>query len=89
MVKTRNISLPPALDDFLERRAKSGLYGNASAVVQAALRALHREEVGVAWQEWQAAKARLPQDPITPGIEQEIVVAVRQSRRAEKRKATR
>ena len=89
MVKTRNISLPPALDDFLQRRAQSGLYGNASAVVQAALRALHREEMGIGWQEWQAAKAMLPQDPITPEVEQEIVAAVRQSRRAEKRKAAR
>jgi antitoxin ParD1/3/4 len=85
--KTRNISLPPVLDDFVERRAKSGLYGNASAVMQAGLRALQREEMGEAWREWQVAKAKLPQDSITPDIEQEIVEAVRQSRRAEKRKA--
>ena len=88
MVKTRNISLPPALDEFLQRRAKSGLYGNASAVIQAALRALHREEVGIAWQEWQAVKAGLPQDSISPESEQDIVAAVRKSRMAERRKAS-
>jgi len=71
----------------LERRAKSGLYGNASAVVQAALRSLHREEMGAAWREWQEVKAKLPQDLLTPETEQEIVEAVRKSRRAEKREA--
>lgn len=85
--KTRNISLPPSLDDFVERRAQSGLYGNARAVLPAGWRALHREEMGTAWREWQATKAKLPQDPITSASEQEVVEAVCQSRRAGQRKA--
>ena len=44
--KTRNISLPSALDAFVEAKVKAGRYGNASAVVQAGLRALEREEMG-------------------------------------------
>jgi len=85
--KTRNISLPPKLDAWAEQRAKTGLYGNLSAVVQAGLRALHREEVGAAWREWQEAKASLPQDPITPEIEDRIAARVRTLRQAGRRKA--
>ena len=85
--KTRNISLPPVLDEFLDRRAKSGLYGNASAVVQAGLRALYREEMGEARKEWEALKNKLPAEPLTPEIEHSIVAAVRKSRSLDKRKA--
>ena len=85
--RTRNISLPPKLDAWAEQRAKFGLYGNLSAVVQAGLRALQREEMGVAWREWQEAKSKLPQDPITPEIEERITARVRALRRAEKGKA--
>jgi putative addiction module CopG family antidote len=87
--KTRNISLPPMLDAWAEQRARSGLYGNLSAVVQAGLRALQREEMGVAWREWQEAKTSLPQDAITPEIEERIAARVRALRRAEKRRAPR
>jgi len=85
--KTRNISLPPKLDAWAEQRARSGLYGNLSAVVQAGLRALQREEMGVAWREWQEAKASLPPEPITPAIEERIAARVRSLRQAERRKA--
>jgi putative addiction module CopG family antidote len=83
--KTRNISLPPAADAFLERCIRR--YGNASSVVQAGLRALEREERGELWREWQEAKKDLPQDPITPQMEQRIVQAVRKLRAAEDVKA--
>jgi putative addiction module CopG family antidote len=85
--KTRNISLPPAADSYLERCIRR--YGNASSVVQAGLRALERQETGELWREWQEAKKDLPQDPSTPEIEQEIVRAVRKLRVAEKAKARR
>lgn len=79
----RNISLPPAADAYLTRCARR--YGNRSAVVQSALRALEREEMGEVWREWQEAKSKLPQEPITPEAEQEVVRAVRKLRASEKR----
>lgn len=81
--KTRNISLPPALDAFVEQKVKGGLYGNASNVVQAGLRALAKEEMRESVKRFDEIMAALPQDPITPEIEQEIVRAVRKSRAAE------
>ena len=39
---TRNISLTPEQDDFVERLVRSGEYQNASEAVRDALRALHR-----------------------------------------------
>lgn len=38
-----NISLPPALKEFLDAVVEKGTYGSASAVVQEALRLLQRE----------------------------------------------
>ncbi len=81
--KTRNISLPPALDAFVEQKVKGGLYGNASNVVQAGLRALAKEEMRESVKRFDEIMAALPQDPSTPEIEQEIVRAVRKSRAAE------
>jgi antitoxin ParD1/3/4 len=40
----RNVHLTPDLDDFVLTRIESGRYANASELVQAALRALDREE---------------------------------------------
>jgi putative addiction module CopG family antidote len=40
----RNVHLPPDLDDFVLTRIEGGRYSNASEMVQAALRALDREE---------------------------------------------
>ena len=40
----RNVNLTPDLDDFVLTRVESGRYQNASELVQAALRALDREE---------------------------------------------
>jgi antitoxin ParD1/3/4 len=40
----RNVNLTPDLDDFVLTRVESGRYANASEMVQAALRALDREE---------------------------------------------
>jgi antitoxin ParD1/3/4 len=41
---TRNVNLTPDLDDFVLTRVESGRYANPSEMVQAALRALDREE---------------------------------------------
>ncbi len=87
--KTRNISLTPEIDSFIEQRVRSGLYGNASDVVRAGMRALAREEVGGSIRRFEEIMASLPQDPITPEIEQDIVRAVRKSREAGRRKARR
>jgi antitoxin ParD1/3/4 len=85
--RTRNISLPPALDAFVEQKVKGGHYGNASNVVQAGLRALAREELGENVKRFNEIMAALPQDPITPEIEQEIERDIRAARSAERRKA--
>jgi putative addiction module CopG family antidote len=87
--KTRNISLPPVLDGYLERRVRIGRYGHASAVVQAALRALEREEMGELWRDWQEAERELPRDPITPAIEQQIEHGIRAAQAAGPRKVAR
>jgi antitoxin ParD1/3/4 len=41
---TRNVSLPEALDRFVEDTIKTGRYDNASEVVRSALRLLQEEE---------------------------------------------
>jgi antitoxin ParD1/3/4 len=41
-VPTRNISLTPAQDDFIEKAVKTGEYQNASEAVRDALRALQQ-----------------------------------------------
>lgn len=82
-----NISLTPELRQAVERRVRSGNYGNASDVIRAGLRALDREEMGEVWRDWQTAKAKLPKDPITPEIEESIEAKIRAMRRAEKPKA--
>jgi putative addiction module CopG family antidote len=81
--KTRNISLPPALDIFVEQEVKSGLYGNASNVVQAGLRLLARERMRESIRRFDEIMTALPQDPITPEIEQRIVRSIRKGRAAE------
>ena len=83
--KTRNISLPPALDEFVEQELRAGLYGNASNVVQAGLRLLAREKMRESVRRFDELMAALPRDPITPAIEQRIVRTVRKSRAAEAR----
>ena len=75
--KTVNISLTPELRDSIERRVRSGLYGNASDVVRAGIRALQREEMGAAWLDWQEARGKLPQDLITPKIEERVESRIR------------
>lgn len=84
--KPMNVSLTPELHAAVERRVRSGRYGNASDVMRAGLRALEREEMGAAWQEWQAARAALPQEPITPDIEQKIERRIRSLSGAPRRK---
>lgn len=85
--KTRNISLPPELDRFIEQRVRSGLYGNASDVIRAGLRALSREEMGTSLKRFEEVMARLPQDPLTPDEAQDTEARIRASRAAEARKA--
>ncbi len=78
--KSRNVSLTLELDAQIERRVNSGRYGNASDVMRAALRALEREEQSRAYREWLDIAAKLPSDPITPEIEQQIVSRIRAQR---------
>jgi antitoxin ParD1/3/4 len=85
--KTMNISLPGELKAFINDRVRSGLYGNASDVIRAGLRALTREEMGASVSQFEKIMSALPQEPITPEIEQEIVEAIRKARAAENRKA--
>lgn len=42
--KTRNVSLTPQLDAFVDRRVAAGRYRSASEVVRAALRLLEEDE---------------------------------------------
>ena len=81
--KTRNISLPPALDTFVEQQVKAGLYGNASNVIQAGLRLLARERMRESVRRFDEIMAALPQDPSTPEIEQRIVRSIRKARAAD------
>ena len=41
---TRNVSLPPELDQFVTSMVESGHYANASEVVRSALRQMERDE---------------------------------------------
>ena len=78
--RTRNISLPEEMDAGIQNRVRSGQYGNASDVVRAGLRALCREEMAARYERFQKVMASLPQDPITPEIEQRIVEQVKKLR---------
>jgi putative addiction module CopG family antidote len=84
--KSITVSLTPELRAAVERRVRSGRYGNASDVLRAGLRALEREELGAAWRDWQEARVGLPQEPITPEIEQKIEARIRVSRRVNQSK---
>jgi putative addiction module CopG family antidote len=86
--KTMNISLTPELRTSIDRRLRSGLYGNASDVIRAGLRALSREEMAVAYQEWRKIAASLPREAITPKIESRIERIIKAQRlRRNKRRA--
>jgi antitoxin ParD1/3/4 len=79
--ETMNISLPRELKASIDARVRSGLYGNASDVIRAGLRALLREEMGASIQRFEEILAGLPQEPeITPEVEQEIEQRVRRAR---------
>lgn len=84
---TMNISVTPELKAFIERRIRSGLYGNGSDVVRAGLRALAREEAAEHYRRFQEIVATLPNDPITPKIEQEIERRIKAARNADRRKS--
>lgn len=86
-VKTINISLPGELKSFVEERVRSGLYGNASDVIRAGLRALTREEMGASVRHFDEIMAALPQKPITPDMEQDIERDIHAGRAADRRKA--
>jgi putative addiction module CopG family antidote len=81
--KTIHISLPDELEASIEARVRSGLYGDAGEVVRAGLRALAREELGLSLGQFQEIMSALPQDPITPEIEQEGERSIREAREAD------
>lgn len=82
---TMKVLLTPELKDAIARRVRSGLYSNASDVIRAGLRALLREEAMDNLKEFERIMAELPQDPITPEIEQSIVRGVKESRERERK----
>ena len=84
-----NISLPTQLKRFIEGRVRSGLYGNASDVVRAGLRALAREEVGPSVERFEEIMAALPQEPITAEVQETIEQDIRAGRAAERRRTRR
>ena len=53
--KTRNVSLTPELEAFVDGRVASGRYRSASEVVRAALRLLEEDERRRAWAEGSGA----------------------------------
>jgi len=81
-----NISLPAELKEAIDRRVRSGHYGNASDVVRAGLRALSREEAGAMYREWRTIEAHLPRESITPEVEQRIERSIRKERTIERGK---
>ena len=81
-----NVSLTPELKAFIENRVRSGLYGNSSDVIRAGLRALVREELGPSLRQFEEIMTGLPQEPITPEIEQEIESDIRTARAGGKSK---
>ena len=87
--RTRNISLPEELDAAIQRRVRSGHYGNISDVIRASLRVLNREDMGERGRRLDSIMAKLPQQPITPALEQDIVRRVKQSRERERKAKTR
>ena len=74
------IFLPSSLTEFVESRVRGGLYKSASDVVAAGLGALAREEKRGSVRDFKKIMAMLPQDPITPEIEQQIERCIRRSR---------
>ena len=87
--KSVTVSLTPELRAAVDRRVRSGRYGDATDVVRAGLRAQEREEQGDVWQEWQRTRAGLPGDPLTAEVEQAIERRIRIERSAERRKSRR
>lgn len=84
----RSISLSGELDAFIQIRVNSGMYGSASDVIRAGLRALSREERGESHRQFLEIMSQLPEGPpITPKLEQEVVQAVKKARAADAKKA--
>ena len=83
--KKLSVLLTRELQGSIERRVRSGLYGDASDVVRAGLRALAREEMATTYHEWREIAAKLPQEPITPKIEQRLERAIRVERATERK----
>ena len=77
---TMNISLPAELKASIEARVRSGLYGNASDVIRAGLRALAREEFGTSVQRFEEILSSLPDQPLTRKIEEDIEKEIRSAR---------
>ncbi len=81
--------MTPELKAFVERRLRSGLYGNGSDVIRAGLRALAREEMAAHYQRFQQLLGTLPQDPVTPETEQDIERHIRAARGRDRPRANR
>lgn len=85
--RTMNVPLTPELKAFVERRVRSGMYDDGSDVVRAGLRALAREEMAGHYRRFQGLLRTMPQDLITPEIEQDIERRIRVARARDRRKA--
>ena len=82
--QTMNVLLTPELKAGVNRRVRSGLYGNASDVIRAGLRALSREETRDNLKEFEQIMAGLPQDTLTPEAGESVERAIRTARQPER-----
>jgi putative addiction module CopG family antidote len=83
--KKLSVSLTRELQGLIERRVRSGLYGDSSDVVRTGLRALAREEIVASYSQWRKISAGLPKEPITPRVEQRVECAIRSERDADRK----
>ena len=85
--KRLSVTLTRELQSSIERRIRSGLYGDADEIVRAGLRALAREETVSSYQGWREIASKLPREPITAKIEQRVERAIQSERAAERKTA--
>lgn len=73
---TRNVNLPPELDQFVSSMVESGHYANASEVVRSALRQLERDEREYA-DKMNALRAAIALGDASPDAEPGVFVRLR------------